>query len=110
MVRLRERPHCYRWLDAAQLVKHGFGLAQTFGEKPATLVYLFWEPSNARAYSVFDEHRAEVERFAEAIDGDRPGFFWMSYPELWASWEARSGADWLRAHVGRLRVRYGMAA
>ncbi len=35
------------WLDAAQLIKHAFGLAHTFPDRRVTLLYLYWEPSNA---------------------------------------------------------------
>ena len=37
----------YRFLDAAQLIKHYFGLARTFADKPVTRLYLYWEPVNA---------------------------------------------------------------
>ena len=63
MHRLVESPRSYLWLDAAQLVKHAFGLAYTFPDRPVTLIYLFWEPSNPEAYPIFAEHRAEVDRF-----------------------------------------------
>jgi hypothetical protein len=99
----------YRWLDAAQLVKHAFGIAHTFPNKPATLLYLFWEPSNPKEHPFFDEHRAEVTRFSEAISGGGPEFIAMSYPELWASWDAHPEPNWLPTHVSRLRARYGVA-
>ena len=44
MLRLVEKPRTYRWLDAAQLVKHAFGVAYTFADRPMTLLYLFWSP------------------------------------------------------------------
>jgi hypothetical protein len=109
MLRLVREPRAYRWLDAAQLVKHAFGLAYTFPDRPVTLLYLFWEPSNPEAYPIFAEHRAEVTRFAASVGGG-PAFISMSYPELWRSWDACSEPDWLQAHVGRLRGRYGVAA
>jgi hypothetical protein len=108
MLRLVEEPRAYRWLDAAQLVKHAFGVAYTFPDLPMTLLYLFWEPSNPEAHPMFAEHRAEVSRFAASVGGG-PEFVAMSYPELWKSWDA-CPQPWLRAHVGRLRARYGVAA
>src|ERR1700761_920762 len=45
MQRLSREPRRYRWLDAAQLVKHAFGIMYTFPDPPRTLIYLFWEPS-----------------------------------------------------------------
>jgi hypothetical protein len=110
MKRLRAEPRRYRWLDAAQLVKHAFGIAHTFPNKPATLLYLFWEPSNSGAHPFFEEHRKEVARFAKSIFGGGPELVSMSYPELWASWDAQPEPKWLQTHVGRLRARYGVAA
>jgi hypothetical protein len=108
MKQLMRDPRTYRWLDAAQLVKHAFGIAHTFPDKPATLLYLFWEPSNPKEHPFFDEHRAEVARFAASIIGGRPDFVAMSYPELWRSWDAHSEPKWLQAHVSRLKARYGV--
>ncbi|MBZ5703472.1 MAG: hypothetical protein LAN84_16685 [Acidobacteriia bacterium] len=111
MTRLVEKPHTYRWLDAAQLVKHAFGLAYgEFVNRRVTLLYLYWEPSNPEAYPTFAEHRAEVTRFAASIIGGGPEFVAMSYPELWRWWEAHPEPEWLPTHVGRLRARYGVAA
>jgi len=83
MHQLIESPLSYRWLDAAQLVKHAFGLAYTFPNQRVTLIYLYWEPSNSETYPIFAEHRAEVTRFATSIIGGGPEFVAMSYPELW---------------------------
>ncbi|SLN31649.1 PGN_0703 family putative restriction endonuclease [Oceanibacterium hippocampi] len=111
MMALRAAPQAYRWLDAAQLVKHAFGLAHSFPDRPVTLLYLFWEPANPEAFRVFAEHRAEIGRFARAVEGDgQVAFAAMSYPELWRSWVAAAAPDWLPAHIGRLRARYLRAA
>ena len=110
MQELIEKPETYGWLDAAQLVKHAYGIAFTFPDKPATLLYLFWEPSNSEAYPIFAEHRDEVSRFAASISGGTPEFIAMSYPELWRYWETNPGPEWLPIHVKRLRARYGVAA
>jgi hypothetical protein len=110
MERLIDDEDRYSWLDAAQLVKHAFGITHTFPGKPATLLYLFWEPSNTKAHPFFAEHRAEVTRFAASVDGGGPKFVAMSYPELWESWDAYPEPKWLQIHVGRLRERYGVEA
>ena len=110
MQRLRKLPRTYRWLDVAQLIKHAFGLAYTFPNRPVTLLYLYWEPSNADMFPMFDEHRREIARFAEAIAGDGPKFVSMSYPELWQGWQAVTEPEWLKIHVSRLRTRYAVAA
>jgi hypothetical protein len=101
-------PRTYRWPDAAQLVKHAFGIAHTFPNRPATLLYLFWEPSNPKEHPFFDEHRAEVARFAASVFRGGSEFVAKSYPELWRSWDAHSEPKWLQAHFGRLRARYGV--
>jgi hypothetical protein len=110
MLRLRQKPRAYRCLDAAQLVKHAFGIANTFRDRLATLLYLYWEPSNQENYPIFAEHRAEVSRFAAAIRGGGPEFAAVSYRELWRAWDAPGQPEWLRTHVGRLRARYEVAA
>ena len=74
MRRLIREPRRYRWLDAAQLVKHAFGIVHTFPDRPCTLVYLFWEPSNKDAHPVFAQHRAEVDRFAASVAGSAINF------------------------------------
>lgn len=109
MERLIRKPRLYHWLDAAQLVKHAFGIMYTFPGPPRTLVYLFWEPSNSNAYPIFAEHRAEIGRFAASVAGGAVNFASISYPELWKYWEKTSTSDWLLAHVARLRGRYGVA-
>ena len=109
MLLLTEAPRRYRWLDAAQLVKHAFGIAHTFPEKPTILLYLFWEPSDADVHPIFSEHRAEITRFAKAIGGSTPNFLAMSYPELWRAWENASAPLWLQLHIERLKARYGIA-
>jgi hypothetical protein len=38
-----------------------------------------------------------------------PNFIAMSCPELWRSWGTCPETDWLAAHVGRPRARYGVA-
>ncbi len=110
MQRLVKEPKTYRWLDAAQLVKHAFGVAHTFPRQPITLLYIFWEPANANEFPNFAEHRDEVTRFAESISGGGPEFVAMSYPELWRLWDTQSEPEWLYSHVQNLRLRYGVVA
>jgi hypothetical protein len=109
MPKLVGEPRAYRWLDAAQLVKHAFGIANTFAGRRTTLLYLYWEPSNPEAYPAFAEHQAEVLRFAASMHGASPAFVAMSYPELWNLWDSNSPSEWLRSHVGRLKARYAVS-
>ena len=60
----------YCYLDAAQLIKHAFGLAHCFPS--STLLYLYWEPRNASEFDEFKAHREEVARFAEEVKGSQP--------------------------------------
>lgn len=109
MQRLRTAPDSYRWLDAAQLIKHAFGLAHSFPDRPVTLLYLYWEPANPEVHGLFARHRAEIGAFAEAVSGATVAFRAMSYPDLWRGW--RSGGatlPWLGAHLDDLDARYGV--
>ena len=110
MQRIAAEPKTYHWLDVAQLVKHAFGLAYTFTDRPVTLLYLFWEPSNPEAYSIFAEHRTEINRFAASIRGGGPNFLALSYPEIWTLWDLESQPEWLSIHISRLRARYSVTA
>lgn len=108
MLRLRDLPDHYTWLDAAQLIKHAFGLARTFPDRPVTLLYLFWEPENPDAGPEFAAHRDEIEEFRARVAGSSPAFEAMSYPELWQFWQETKPADWLVRHLGDLHTRYGI--
>jgi hypothetical protein len=108
MSRLMADPRRYRQLDAAQLIKHAFGLLHTFPERDVTLLYLFWEPENPESHTVFADHRAEIQRFSQAVAPSGPRFRALSYPELWAKWDYNS-STWMTDHVSRLRARYGVA-
>lgn len=98
----------YRWLDAAQLIKHAFGLAYK-AQRPTTLVYVFWEPMDAGLSKLFGEHRQDIADFAERVAGGTPAFESMSYFELWERW-ANSDDPRLAAHVAALRGRYEVPA
>lgn len=107
MLRLTEAPDSYQLVDAAQLIKHAFGLANCFRDRPVALLYLFWEPANAADHPIFTAHRREIAEFADRVAAATPGFAAMSYPELWASWEADAPA-WLAEHLAHLRGRYAV--
>jgi hypothetical protein len=98
---------CY--LDVAQLAKHYFGLARLLHDLPgfsATLLYLFWEPSNASEIEVCRRHRAEIEDLGKLVAGCRVSFRWMSYPQLWEEWTSQPH---LTEHVQNLKKRYFLA-
>jgi hypothetical protein len=107
---LMTNPRAYRRLDAAQLIKHALGLAFSFPGRRTTLAYIFWEPTNASEISIFREHRADLDRFKEAIGAGTPDFVSLSHQELWNYWATMDDAPvWLIAHVGKLRDRYSFA-
>lgn len=108
MLELLERPTTYRRLDAAQLIKHAYGLTNAFPDQPVTLLYLFWEPENASAFKEFAEHRTEILSFEKQVEGDRVSFEALSYPELWRAWDALDSPAWLHGHLNDLRKRYAV--
>ena len=99
-------------LDAAQLIKHAFGL-RTQGIKRArqpVLVYLYAEPPVwAGSGKPLDPartalHRAEIARFGGIVAGDHVQFVplgWEALLDLWARVPA------LRAHVAAVREKFG---
>ena len=105
MSALEEDPKRYAWLDAAQLVKHAFGLAHTFPDGAVTLLYLYWEPRNAERFPLLVEHRGEIDAFSGRVAGSRPSFGTMTYPELWRTW-SEAPPSWLTVHLDALRARY----
>lgn len=84
-------------LDAAQLVKHAFGLVTEGGRRkrrPA-LFYLFAEPAtrNGRPMETaeFQRHREEIVQFGDAVNGDEVSFHSASYREWLGMWNALPG-------------------
>ena len=77
----------YDYLDAAQLVKHAFGLV-TQGRKlnkSPVLLYLYAEPAERAGHpiatEVFERHRSEVRDFARRVQGAAVRFGSCSYRE-----------------------------
>lgn len=90
--RLRSGEIRFTYLDAAQLVKHAFGLRSeaTRRQCRATLYYLFAEPWK-RGEQVISEgdhrgHRREIADFANAVAGDEVTFLSASYREWLDQW------------------------
>ena len=108
MHRLSDATGDYRWLDAAQLTKHAYGINHTYPGHPVLLLYLFWEPRNAANFPVFSQHRSEIERFANRVGGSFPTFAAMSYAELWTGWANAAPPEWLARHLAQLQARYGL--
>jgi len=90
---LRSGDVTFRYLDAAQLVKHALGLfseGERTGKRPM-LVYLFVEPTALAGRpippSTLAAHRAEVGSFSERVLGSRVQFHWISYASWVSSWD-----------------------
>jgi hypothetical protein len=89
---LRSGAESFVHLDAAQLVKHAFGLVTDARRKgkAATLLYLFAEPPtlNGRPLgeAVFARHRSEIARFAAAVAGSAVRFHSLSYRGWVSGW------------------------
>lgn len=103
--RLSAEPNAYRYLDAAQLVKHALGLAFSYPNGKITLLYLYWEPDNRDTFTELTVHRNEVDDFARRVAGERVTVEGLSYLDLWNQW-SRSGIDWLEQHAMQLARRY----
>lgn len=94
---LRSGSQRFDYLDAAQLVKHAFGLVtdgRRKGLKPA-LVYLFAEPAQRDGKMIeaaaHAQHRSEIARFAKAVDGAAVAFHALSYRDWLISWPLADG-------------------
>lgn len=107
--RLVEDPRRYRYLDAAQLIKHYLGLRQSFKDRPITLAYLFWEPTNAPDVAACVIHASELAEFARRLSDPLVRFVGMPYPDLWAEWSQDTNLSWLGDHVATLKQRYETA-
>jgi hypothetical protein len=101
----------FRLLDAYQLVKHYLGLSLSYESRPITLVYIYWEPSNADSQSLFAEHRAEVARFGSlVVDDPSCRFEALSYRDHWSELDGLTYKPaWLDAHLAELRRRNEVA-
>lgn len=106
---LRDDPKTYRYLDAAQLMKHYLGLKHSYPDRRRVLIYVFWEPTNAGALSEYKDHRREIVDFARRVSGLETRFIALSYPDLWREWESHSTWPGMPEHLARLRARYSFA-
>lgn len=98
---LRGGDASYVHLDAAQLVKHAFGLVtegRRLGKMPV-LLYLYAEPTHRGATAIpataIERHRAEIADFATAVAGAEVRVAACSWREWLAVWtgDTRDHAD-----------------
>lgn len=101
---LRRNPRRYRHLDAAQMVKHAFGLVtegRRIGKEPV-LLFLYAEPDDAPgAPDVLAVHRAELADLSPHVRGDRVRFAACS----WGNWLSRFGGA-AEGHAARVIDRF----
>lgn len=99
--RLRSGEATFRQLDAAQLVKHAFGLVtegRRIGKAPV-LLYLHAEPARRGATPIPPEthprHRAEIAAFAGTVSGAEVRFATCTWRDWLAGWsgEAKDHAE-----------------
>lgn len=103
--RLLAEPSAFRHLDAAQLVKHGYGLvteARRRGKQPV-LLYLYAEPTEGRVIpaEAFSDHRSEIASFAQGVAGSTVRFAACS----WREWLATFPSE-LSSHADRIIARF----
>ncbi len=89
---LRDRSLTFKYLDAAQLLKHAFGMV-TEGKRKSKLpilFYIFAEPRALQSKVISPEqhleHRMECNLFKEFVKGDEVRFEYCSYMEWLATW------------------------
>lgn len=101
---LRADPSRFEYLDAAQLVKHAFGLVTDAKRKAKQphLHYLFAEPFERAGKPISDEtwaaHRREVLEFANMVAGAQVSFSACSYRDWLATWRGPE----LEAHAANI--------
>jgi hypothetical protein len=100
--RLRVEPGRYKFVDAAQLVKHALGLLACYGAREVRLVYLYWEPNNAGDWPDCRRHRAEADDLADRVSYGSVQLLPMSYHELWEAWTTSAHSP----HLSYVRARY----
>ena len=103
----------FKYLDAAQLIKHYFGLAHVYADSDLDLEigYVFWEPeTNGDApgpvIDLYIEHRKECGRFAELVDGDVVKFSFHPYFELIEYWRGSGLGTELVEHFELFKEKY----
>src|SRR5690606_24131375 len=105
----------FTMLDAVQLIKHAFGLRTRASRshpeaRQPWLFYVYAEPEGWPDGRPIDSgmhrtHRAEIEAFADLIQGDEVRFRHASYRELLAGWATHETAR-VRDHAAAISSRF----
>jgi len=98
-------------LDAAQLIKHAYGLRTRAHKRAlgAVLVYLYAEPAVWASGKPVDParkalHRQEIAQFAARVAGDEVVFVALPWAEVLRQW---AGVPALAGHAARVEARFG---
>jgi hypothetical protein len=104
-------------LDAAQLVKHAFGLRSEAERRrlkgdprSPVLFYLYAEPSQWSSGkpiepAAHETHRQDIALFAEMVAGDEVLFLSCSYDQLLAAWRS-SSSQIIRDHTDAVTLNF----
>jgi hypothetical protein len=113
--RIAAREAEYERLDAAQLVKHAFGLRTEAQKrkKAATLLYLYAEPKtwpDGRSVqpAAIAAHAREAQTFASEVADAEVAFSISTYSALLGALDA-SPLDDVRQHAANIRSRFLLA-
>jgi hypothetical protein len=107
--RIKEEAISFKHLDAAQLIKHAFGL-RTEGKrrgKPPVLVYLYAEPKawpDGRLIDsgAIDLHAVEAQTFASDVEGAEVEFRICTYADLLSALSSSPLSD-VKAHSEKIQ-------
>lgn len=101
MLQVRGR---HQFFDAAQIVKHAFGLLNRYGTRDVRLVYLYWEPRNTEDWPACRGHRKQADDLAAEVKQSTVRLIPISYREVWEEWERQGSSH----HLQYLRDRYDL--
>ncbi|MBC7523282.1 MAG: hypothetical protein H7239_02430 [Flavobacterium sp.] len=92
------------YLDTAQLIKHSIGLIKNKGNKKAKLIYIYWEPLNAKEFSQYQQHRIELDEFSKLIKCvNGIEFHHTTYLEFYNQFESDK---FLKQHLDNFKEKY----
>lgn len=116
----RDNASPFRVLDAAQLVKHAFGLRseaerRRYAGNPRApvLYYLQAEPASwpgggkAIGAEIHEAHRGEIQLFAKLVAGDEVEFHSCSYGDLLAGWKQHP-TELIRHHANAVADHFSL--
>lgn len=99
----------YRFFDAAQIIRHYFGMINSV-QKEKHLLYLYWHPTNDgwRQIHPFNAHEEELVEFAGLVSGaEDVQFHFMSFNDLWNQW-ALNGDSEVQKLVEAMKQKYSV--